>query len=88
MGGKLGPHHGGSERQEIAEARAERLLREELAKRGWGDVEMEQRRKGDGEKIKMARQLRAQTTMSWAWIAERLRMGAAGYAANCVRVAK
>jgi len=88
MGGKLGPHHGGSERQEIAEARAERLLREELAKRGWGDGEMEQRRKGDGEKIKIARRLRAQTTMSWAWIAERLRMGAAGYAANCVRVAK
>jgi hypothetical protein len=43
------------------------------------------RRKADPGKIQMARRLRQETTMKWQWIAAVLVMGAAGYAAACVR---
>ena len=36
-------------------------------------------------KIKMARRLRSETTMTWDWIAEQLVMGTAGHAANRLR---
>jgi hypothetical protein len=81
----FGQHHGGAERQERAEAKAERLLRAELKQRGWDARELARRRKGDRQKAKLALRLRQQTTMTWGWIAEKLVMGAAGYAANCVR---
>ena len=35
MDGKIGPHHGGPERRESAEQRAQSLLHEELKRRGW-----------------------------------------------------
>jgi hypothetical protein len=43
------------------------------------------RRKGDREKVRIARRLRKETTMTLEWIAGRLNMGAAGYAAQCLR---
>ena len=85
---KLGRHHGGPERQETATARAERLLAEELKRRGWSAEQLEARRKGDPEKVKIARRLRGETTMTLDWIASRLNMGAAGYAAHCLREAR
>jgi hypothetical protein len=42
-------------------------------------------RKGDPEKVAIARRLRAETTMSWKWIAQNLIMESAQYAANCVQ---
>jgi len=53
-------------------------LVETCAKRGWSAGELERRRKADGEKLKIARRLRAETTMTWGWIAERLAMGTPG----------
>jgi hypothetical protein len=41
-----------------------------------------------GMKIKIARHLRQETAMTWAWIAEQVVMGAKGHAANRVREAK
>jgi len=82
---KLGRHHGGPERQETAESRAERLLAEELERRGWSAEQLAGRRKGDREKVRIARRLRRETTMTLDWIAEQLNMGAAGYAAQCLR---
>jgi hypothetical protein len=35
-------------------------------------------------KVKLAARLREETTMTVAWIAERLRMGTAGYVNNCL----
>jgi hypothetical protein len=35
--------------------------------------------------VAIARRLRAETTMSWNWIAQNLMMGSAQYAANCVQ---
>lgn len=85
MSEKIGAHHGGGERIETAQAKAERIVAEEMARRGWSQAELEQRRKADGEKIKMARRLRAETTMTWGWIGERLVMGTSGYTADCLR---
>ena len=81
-------YYGGAERQETDEAKAERILAGELKRRKWGVEELNARRKGDKEKVKMAQRLRGETTMTLSWIAERLAMGAAGYAAQCLREAK
>ena len=67
------------------EAKAEQILGQELRRRGWDRRELERRRKSDQEKIKMARRLRSETTMTLNWIAERLKMGVSGYAASCLR---
>jgi hypothetical protein len=85
MSGKMGAHHGGSERAESAEAKAERLLDEELHRVGWNMEDLVSRRKADEQKVQIARRLRSETTMTWAWIAAHLRMGAPGYAANRLR---
>jgi hypothetical protein len=82
---RFGLHHAGEERKESAQAKAERLLKAELARRGVRAEDLNRRRKGDKQKIKIAMRLRRETTMSWQWIADRLSMGTAGYAANCVR---
>jgi hypothetical protein len=58
---------------------------EELRQRGWKAEDLARRRNGDKHKREIALRLRRETTMTWEWIAQRLAMGAAGYAANCVR---
>lgn len=84
-GGKLGRHHGGEERRETEEARAERILAHEVKGRRWAANELAKRRKGDREKVRIARRWRGETTMTMEWIAKRLNRGAAGYAASCLR---
>jgi putative transposase len=85
---RMGVNHGGSERRETAEAKAESIVGEELARLGWGDGQLEELAKRDPKKIALARRLRTETTMSWGWIATRLGMGTAGYAASCLRHAE
>jgi hypothetical protein len=85
MDGKIGDHDGGPERRESAEQRAESLLNEELNRRGWNRKELKRRRKADPGKVQVAGRLRKETTMNWQWIAASLMMGAADYAAACVR---
>jgi REP element-mobilizing transposase RayT len=85
MDGKIGHHHGGAERRESAAQRAESILNEELKRRGWDQKELKRRRKADPGKVQVARRLRKETTMNWQWIAASLMMGAADYAAACVR---
>ena len=46
-----------------------------MEQRGWKEQQLEQKPKGDREKIKIAERLRCETTMTLAWVAERLRMG-------------
>jgi len=85
MSAKMGRHHGGSVRTETAQAKAGRIVAEELRRRGWIPAELARRRKGDAAKIQLAQRLRSETTMTWGWLAARLEMGTAGYAANCLR---
>jgi len=75
MSEKLGPEHYGQERTESAEAKAERIVAEELKRLKWGVKTLEERRKGDETKLRIARRLRQETTMTLSWIAARLRMG-------------
>jgi REP element-mobilizing transposase RayT len=72
---KLGGEHYGAERHETAEAKAERIVREEMKKLGWRKEELSRQIKGHREKVRIALRLRKETTMTLQWIAERLGMG-------------
>ena len=79
MGERLGPEHYGEERGLTAEGRAEAIIVEELQRRRWKPADLESRRKGDPAKVALAERLRAETTLTVGWIAERLRMGTRGH---------
>ena len=64
---------------EAAEAQAQRLVKEGLTRMKWKEKDLQERRKGDAGKVRLACELRAKTTMPLAWIAERLKMGSRGY---------
>mgnify|MGYP000897919293 CR=1 FL=1 len=70
-----GPEDFGAEVRESGEEKARRLIAEELRALGWKAADLEGRRKGDSEKIRIAKLLRSQTTMTLGWIAQALRMG-------------
>ncbi len=79
MSERLGAEHYGEERAETAEAKAERIIAEELKRRRWKEAELRTRPKGDAAKVTLAARLRAETTMTVGWIAERLGMGTRGH---------
>jgi REP-associated tyrosine transposase len=72
---QAGRWHYGEELRESAEANAEQIVAEELKRRRWDASTLARRRKGDAGKVAIARRLRAQTTMTLSWIADRLGMG-------------
>jgi len=74
-----GTSHYGEMVQEAVEVRAERLVSRRLKAMGWTEKDLAVRRKGDPKKVKLAAELRAETTMPLAWIAARLVMGSRGY---------
>ena len=76
MDGQMGEHHYGEERRESAGEKAQRLVREGLKQARWTEEDLKLRRKSDRVKIKLAAQLRRETTMTLKWIAERLQTGA------------
>lgn len=79
MSERLGAEHYGEERAETEAAKAERMIAEELKRRKWKASELQARPKGDPAKVALAGRLRAETTMTAGWIAERLGMGTRGY---------
>jgi hypothetical protein len=68
--------------QESAEEKAQRIVSEEIKRLGWREGDLEQYRNGDRRKVKIARRLRPETTMTLQWIAERLKMGTWTHVAN------
>ena len=66
----------------IGEEKAERIVREGLKQLGWEKNELTERRKGGRGKLKLAKQLRQETTMTLRWIAQRLEMGSWTYVSN------
>jgi hypothetical protein len=82
---RTGRHRSGEERRETEEAWAEELLAQELKRRRWKAAELARRRKGDAQKVQIARRLRQETTMTVSWIADRLNMGATASLANLLR---
>lgn len=85
MSERAGKSHYGEELQESAEAKAERIVAEELKRRGLAEDDLSKRRKGDPEKARIARRLRQETIVTLGWIAERLRMGSASMVVHCIR---
>ena len=75
MEGKLGEHHSGELHRESAEARAERIMAEELGRLGWKPAELARRRKTDPRKLAIAARLREQTTLPLKEIAARVHLG-------------
>jgi REP element-mobilizing transposase RayT len=73
--GGAGKSHFGEELQEVAEAKAIRIINEELRRAVWTEADLTRQRKGDPIKMRMASRLRAETTVTLQWIAARLRMG-------------
>jgi REP element-mobilizing transposase RayT len=82
-----GGHHYGTELQEGEEEKAERLVREELARRRWVEQDLREKPKTDWHKARIARRLREETTMTLVWIAQRLRMGSVNTLKNTLRLA-
>ncbi len=72
---RRGAEHYGSELRENAIEKAERLATDGLKQLGWREEDLTSRPKGDPAKLKLAIKLRAETTMSVQWIADRLHMG-------------
>ena len=75
MSEKAGPEHYGEEIEESAEEKAQRLVGQALKKLGWKESDLTRLRKGEPKKVKIALRLRQETTMTLAWIAQRLHMG-------------
>ena len=79
MSERMGAEHYGAGRAETAEAQAELIIAKELKRWRWQEADFKTRPKGDSVKVALAERLRAETTMTVGWIAERLAMGTRGY---------
>ncbi|HUJ72301.1 MAG TPA: transposase [Verrucomicrobiae bacterium] len=77
-----GESHLASYRHDTDAAHAERMVRDELQRRGWKEPDLQRRPKGDPEKVRIASRLRRETTMTLKWIAARLNMGTWTHVSN------
>jgi hypothetical protein len=73
--GKIGEHHSGNLRLETAEAKAERIVTEELRRLNWKESDLVSRRKSDPGKLEIAARLRRETTLTIKAIANRTHLG-------------
>jgi putative transposase len=76
---KAGSNLHGADASELAGEKASRIVEEELTRLGWRAEDLDRMRKGDSRKLAIVRRLRAETTVTLEWIAQRLRMGTRGY---------
>jgi len=72
---RIGENHYGEERAQSEAEKADRIVQEGLRRLKWTEEDLDSRPKGDAEKVKLAVQLRSETTATIKWIAQRLRMG-------------
>jgi hypothetical protein len=75
MEAKVGENHPGQTRLETAEAKAGRIVAEELAQLQWTENDLLARHKNHPVKLALAARLRQETTLSVKQIAERLHLG-------------
>jgi len=75
MEGKLGQHHSGELRRETMEAKAGRVIAEELGRLGWKEADLLPRRKSDPAKLGIAARLRRERTLPSKAIARRVHLG-------------
>ena len=79
---RVGANHFGEVRRETREAKAERIVKDELKQIGWRAKDLERSKNGCEEKVRIANRVRNETTVSLAWISQRLHMGTANYLNN------
>jgi REP element-mobilizing transposase RayT len=82
VGQQARPTHAGPDVRESDATKAERITLEALHQLGWTEADLATRRKGDPAKIMLATKLRQETTMTLAWIAQRLKMGVPAHLAH------
>jgi REP-associated tyrosine transposase len=75
MEGKVGENHPGQTRLETAEAKADRIIAEELARLHWTADDVVGRPNSHPAKLMLAARLRQETTLSVKQIAQRLHLG-------------
>ena len=75
MEGRLGDHHSGELHRASAEAKAERIIAEELKRQSWQEADLLVRPKNDAVKLEIAARLRRETTLSTKAIAARVHLG-------------
>ena len=75
MEGKLGENHPAQQRRETAQAKAERIISEELKRLGCSDSALRAGPKCDPRKLALATRLRKETTLTIKSIAARLNLG-------------
>jgi hypothetical protein len=75
MDGKLSENHSGELHRETAEQKANRIISEELSRRGWAESDLATRRRSDPGKVAIAARLRKETTLPIKWIAARVQIG-------------
>ena len=75
MEGKVGENHPGQARFETAEAKANRIVAEELARLHWTRDDLIARQNSHPAKLMLPARLRQETTLSVKQIAERLHLG-------------
>ncbi len=75
MEGKLGEDHAGSLHREAAEQQANRIIGEELARRGWQEGDLAARHGSDPGKLAIAARIRKETMLPVKWIAARVQIG-------------
>ncbi len=73
--GSLGGSHAGELHRQAAEAKAERIIAEELKRKGWREEDLRACRKKDPVKLATAARVRRETTLSLKAIATRLCLG-------------
>ena len=81
----MGKNHGGEEKPETDEQKAQRLVRGELRERRWTEQDLKQRCKTDAIKVRLAARLRAETVRTLDWVAQRMQMGCRHTVANCLK---
>ncbi len=83
---RIGKNHMCCEHRECAVDKAQRIIHEELVRQGFSNADLALWKKGHPVKCAIARCLRAETTVTLAWIAQHLAMGSWTYVAKLVSV--
>src|ERR1035437_7775077 len=85
---RAGENHHAQTRRETAEEKVRRILQEELDKLGWTAKDLEARSKRDICKVRLARRLWTETSVTWKWISAELYLGTWTHAASQVEKLK
>jgi hypothetical protein len=75
LSGQWGEPHAGALRPESAQAKADRIVTEELERLGWTEGDLARRHQSDPEKLELAARLRRETTLTVKAIAARWHLG-------------